>query len=962
VETTQLNNFPVITMPASSRIFRPANRHLLLITLILATLLPAILPPRATAATAPVPYQRGQEVYILGSHLDILEDKAGNLTINEISAPELAGKFFPSPNEKPNWGFSPSVFWARFSAAGNFDPDQQWLLELDYSLLDHVDIYLPRADGSYLLKKSGDLLPFREREIQNRNLLVSLPQSALTGSPIYLRIASGSTISLPMTIWSARAFLKSDHNEQFLLGIYYGIILLVIVYSLLLLITLREISYLYHLLFIVNFGMFQIIMNGTAYEYLWPDRANWNSQCLPLFIGLSCLGIALFSRKFLETTTTTPKLDQILRGIAIGSVIIASLPFFCSYRTAIRLAAGTSLVTIITIIICGAIRIGSGDRPARYFMAAWSLFFLGIIVMVLRAFGLLNNDLIYLYGPQVGSALTVILLALALADRIKITEQHNAEAQERYRSLFENSTEGMFRVSPTGKIIMVNPALAEMFGYSSPSELLAADLAIDKTSADAGSNARLRAELLGHGVIRNFETRMHRKDHNLLTVLINAYSIRDQKGQILYFEGMLADITERKKAEEMCIAKETAESANRAKSKFLATMSHEIRTPMNGVVGLTNLLLDMDVPQEFRKYLEMIKSSSDRLLTIINDILDFSRIETGHLQLEKIGFSLEDHLTPSLQILALKAREKQLALNWQFPPDLARPLYGDPNRLNQIIVNLVANAIKFTESGRIDLTIAAESSGASQVVLHGAVRDTGIGIRADQKELIFKEFTQADSSTARKFGGSGLGLAIATELAKLMDGRIWVEETPEEAPDQTGSIFRFSVVLGLAPGAPTPSREATPAGLQNHQDRLSILLADDEKINRVLTGAILKRRGWLVGEAENGREVLARLSEQDYDLVLMDLEMPEMDGLEATCLIRAGEQASGRHLPIIAMTAHAVAGYRQICLEAGMDDYISKPFEINDLLEVMAKYVPRLGQGFERPNQPPAPGATGASS
>jgi PAS domain S-box-containing protein len=945
-----------------NRFFRRPQQFLALITLILINFIPFAILTQATAASEPVSYRPSQEVYALGTHLDVLEDKTGSLTLNDISGPALAGKFMPSPDEKPNWGFTPSVFWARFSLVGDFDADQQWLLELDYSLLDHVDIFVPRTDGSYQLKKSGDHLPFLEREYQNRNLLVSLPRSAFSGSPIYLRVASESTISLPMTIWSARAFIKSDHNEQFMLGIYYGIILLVIVYSLLLLISLREISYSYHLLFIVNFGIFQIIMNGTAYEYLWPSRPDWNSQSLPLFIGLSCLGIALFTRKFLDTSTHLPKLDQLLRAIAIGSAIITSLPFLCSYRTAIQLAAATSLATIITIIICGAIRITRGDHPARYFMAAWSLFFLGIIMLVLRAFGLLNNSPVYLYAPQVGSAISVILLALALADRIKVTERQNTEAQERYRSIFENSTEGMFRATPQGRLIMANPALAAMFGFDSPPKLLATDLAIVKLCADPDNGTKLREELLDQGVIRNFESSMLRQDQSQLTVLINAYAIRNRKGQVIYFEGMLADITERKKSEELRLAKEAAESANQAKSKFLATMSHEIRTPMNGVVGLTNLLLGREVPNEERKYLEMIKSSADRLLTIINDILDFSRIEAGRLNLEKVAFNLEEHLTPSLQQLAVKAGEKQLPLTWKFPADLSSQLHGDPNRLNQIIVNLVANAIKFTESGRIELIIEAESFGCDQVVLQGALRDTGIGIKAEQKEMIFKEFTQADSSTARRFGGSGLGLAITTELVKLMDGRIWVEDAQPEESAPTGSIFRFTVVLGLAAEASSPRPRSLPSPRLDPPAHLHILLADDELINRVLAGAIMKQRGWQVTEAANGREAQERLAEHDYDLVLMDLEMPEMDGLEATRLIRAGERESGRHLPIIAMTAHAVTGYRQICLGAGMDDYISKPFEINDLLEVMAKHLPCPGLGREQTQQPPDHGATGPSA
>ena len=581
-------------------------------------------------------------------------------------------------------------------------------------------------------------------------------------------------------------------------------------------------------------------------------------------------------------------------------------------------------------------------------------------MLVLRAFGLLNNDLLYLCGPQIGSAITVVLLALALGDRIKITEQHNAEAQERYRSIFNNSTEGMFRATTGGKLVMVNPALAAMFGYANPTEVLATDLALEEIYADDASRNKLRDELLRQGVVRNFETKMHRKDCSLASVQINAYTIRDKNGNVLYFEGMLNDITERKKTEEMRLAKEAAECANRAKSKFLATMSHEIRTPMNGVLGLTNLLLDMDVPAEYRRYLEMIKASADRLLTIINNILDFSRIESGHLPLENIAFHLEGHLTQSLQVLALKAKEKQLNLTWKFPSDLPQPLYGDPNRLTQIVVNLVANAIKFTESGGIDAAFEVERLGTEQITLHGAISDTGIGILKEQKEMIFQEFTQADSSTSRKFGGSGLGLAIASELARLMRGRIWVEDGQASNSTPTGSVFHFTVVLDLTPQDSSPQPEETASALPPVPTQVRILLADDEKINRILAGEMMKKRGWQVTEAENGTEVLEKLADQKCDLILMDLEMPKMDGLETTRLIRAREQETGRHLPIIAMTAHAVTGYRQICLDAGMDDYISKPFEFDDLLRIMAKHLPSIDPPLAQGSQLPisAPNAT----
>ena len=926
-------------LPRGKVAFAPTARvaGLVIVFLFLFTL---ILPVISRAAAPPVVHQAGIEQYSLDLNLDILEDPEGTLTFNEVRRRDHADFFRPCLKRKPNWGFSSSVFWARFTLTNGFDKDKEWLLEFEYPLLNEITVFIPDGSGGYLARATGTSLPFPEREIKNRNLLVSIPHSGLSGGTFYVRVRSESTISLPMTLWSARAFIKADHHEQFILGVYYGIILVMIIYSVLLFAGLRERSYLYHLFFIINFGIFEMMMNGTAYEYLWPNQVWWNSHALPFFITLACIGACLFTRRFLESWKNHPLLDRSLVATAVVSGLASFFPFIVSYASSIKVAATLALVSITFILAAGAACLMRGCRQARWFMAAWTMFCLGIIILVFRAFGALNNEAFYFYGPQAGSALTVILLALALTDRIKLMQEKNLEVQLQYRSIFDNSIEGIFRLTAEGKIVMVNPALARMFGYESPEAVLVADPDISTSDLYVYPEHRdiLRRDLFSQGVVSNFETEMRHRDGHSVNVLINISAIRDPHGEVLFLEGIIADITERKRIEDMRMARNAATMANKAKSRFLAAMSHEIRTPMNGVIGFTDILAKMEMPADQRRYLGLVKDSADRLMRIINDILDFSKIEAGKFRLETIPFDLEATLASPLELLKIKARDKGLALKWHIEEGAPTRLLGDPTRLSQVVINLIDNAIKFTHKGEVKLLVSEESREENEVVLHFLVSDTGIGIKGDAARKIFEPFTQADDSTTRKYGGSGLGLAISAELVSLMGGRIWVAAGSGEGGG--GSMFHFTArfSLDIAPIVEVAAAtELTPAAISDRH--LNILLVDDEEINRILVSELLKQYGITVVEARSGRDALQNIADVSYDLVLMDVEMPEMNGFVVTKKIRSLE-GDGSRVPIIAMTAHAVDGYEEKCLESGMDGYISKPFNPDKLLEMIDRFCP----------------------
>jgi signal transduction histidine kinase/FixJ family two-component response regulator len=904
-----------------------------------------------SASTKPLNITDENGVYPIGLHADILKDTNQQWDIHDVTSSDIAQHFIPSRDESPGFGFTSSAYWLRFTLQNDLRRTSLFYIEVGYSLLDHIDFFHLSASGEYEIVKAGDSLPFHQRAINFRNFIFQVHLDPGETHTYYMRCETTSSMNIPLTLLTSSSLSERISTEQTMLGLYYGILFAMLFYNLFLFASIRDITYLYYVLFIGSYLLFQVSLNGTAFQYFWPNTLWWANNSLPLFIFMAYFFGTQFTRHILNTKVNAPKLNKILQFAGKVALVGMFLPFITSYAFSIRVATMLAM-SVILLIFTGFVCAAKGDRPARYYVIAWSVSMLGVAIFAMKTFGLLPHTFITNWGIQIGSAWEVVLLSLGLADRFRLLE---------------------------------------------------------------------------------------------------------------------AEMLERK------YAVESIESANRAKSTFLANMSHEIRTPMNAIIGMTELALNQNMAKKLRNYLTTIRTSANSLLKIINEILDFSKIEAGHLELEKIEFNLSEELKHLTDLFKKEAAEKNIELIINIDDDVPTALVGDPLRLRQVLVNFINNAIKFTEQGEIIIEVQPKKQTAINALLQFTVQDTGIGLTRKQLSGLFKPFSQADTSTTRKYGGTGLGLAISKLIIEKMSGTIHVDSFPKK-----GSVFGFTASFIKQPGAvhqtfvlprehygisvlladgnetsrmvnqkmltgfgcevtllksckeafeyisesasikekllflnfvpyedacfdalkqlnklpwkngkntiiftglgrekelieagisetssillnkpvlkeklfktiltalgvqlPLPAEKIlqsnTLQSIEKDFNGSHVLLVEDNKINQQVAQEILELSGFTVAIANSGQEALDAIEKEKFNAVLMDVQMPVMNGLEATGHIR--ENPDYKNLPIIAMTAHAMKGDREECLAAGMDDYLTKPFNPEDLIAKLSKYI-----------------------
>jgi PAS domain S-box-containing protein len=507
--------------------------------------------------------------------------------------------------------------------------------------------------------------------------------------------------------------------------------------------------------------------------------------------------------------------------------------------------------------------------------------------------------------------------------------QHNgdlSEQKEMFRIIFENSPSAITVTDSQERVVAWNRMAEKMLGMTQK------DL-FNKPVQDlypVEEWKRLRSmDIRKLGMLSDIVTKVVRQDGTLLDVNASISVLRNGEGKIIGSIGILYDISQQKLVErELVQAKMVAEEANHAKSVFLAKMSHEVRTPMNAVLGMLDLTLDTTLTEEQKDNLIVAKDAAQNLLSLINDILDLSRAEAGKVTIEEMEIQVPDIIKNVCKGLSVLARSKQIDLVWTIDPAIPRVLIGDAVRLRQVFMNLVSNAIKFTHQGKVMVNAKAESVTDKDCVIKFEVIDQGIGIPEKNLRTIFDVFTEAHNTTARRYGGTGLGLAICKKLVEMMRGQIWVDSV-----ESKGSTFHFTIIFGHRPNALLKLKENSigESGLTNalpeNVKHLRILVAEDNMINQKISVKICEKFGWTVTAVVNGQEVLDILNNQSFDVILMDDQMPVLDGVAATQVIRREEKQTGQHVPIIAMTANAMAGDRERYLQSGMDGYVSKPID-----------------------------------
>jgi PAS domain S-box-containing protein len=600
--------------------------------------------------------------------------------------------------------------------------------------------------------------------------------------------------------------------------------------------------------------------------------------------------------------------------------------------------------------------------------------------VVFAAAILLSDRAIYFLPNMFESVIFVLFLSFAsiiacavnFRARLLIVERNLAieQSEQKYRSIIDNSAEGIFQTTLDGKWLTLNKALAKILGYKNEHELMQVD--VNELYFNETDRVKLIEELKKHEQIENYRISLKRKDGTAALVSLNDRIVNDDGGGV-YLEGNISDITDQVKAEEERLhaekmLKQEKEKTEKlaveairlsgTKSKFLANMSHEIRTPMNGILGFLTLIEAgaYESTAELKQFSSNARQSAESLLEIINSILDLSKIEAGKVEIERVHFNLLNVIDQSISIVSAKASEKSIKIVKEIQHSTEYRLIGDTTKLRQIIINLLSNAVKFTRKGEIRLAVSTSPVVENEIELNVSVVDSGIGIPADKLSELFKPFSQVDGSESKQLGGTGLGLVICKEYVELLGGEINVESKPGK-----GSTFNFKIKCGVQPKSNyaetttsvsssdddfvlTQKIEFNGNGFKEKRSKYKVLLAEDNLINQKVSLKMLSAAGYNSSAVANGKEAVEAVAHGDFDLVLMDIQMPEIDGYMATEQIRSLKN-SKKNIPIIALTAHALIGDREKCLNAGMTDYIAKPVLGQDLIKKVDSIFKIKGNG-----------------
>jgi two-component system sensor histidine kinase/response regulator len=783
--------------------------------------------------------------FVMTPYLEFLEDPSDSLGIDDVQKPEVASRFRPVGNvDRWNLGLTRSAYWVRWS----WRNDSQHPVERFFSreFLKEADFYLQSKDGSFEVLNLGSRRPFANQPIANRDIVVPLRLEPGQTQIVYTRL-KGLAVVIELQLWQPNVFNSEQKADYIFHALYFGMVLGLAAYNLLLFFVLRKSEYLLYVGYVVTLSLLLATNNGLSREFLWP-KDPWPSNYAVEFGMLASMALALqFSRLMLRTAVLLPRFDKVMRALAWGMVLLmAVLPFNAAEIN--RNSSAILGVGLVSLLAVSTWLMVLGQRMAIFFFAAFSMPIAGTVLLILQNEKVLNGGFLVQNGLQIGSAIEMLVLAFALADRFNTARKEKELAQR-------------------------NALLAEQ---------------------------------------------------EALRVQQQAFEEQQKLvGELQASQTQLA------------AAVHTAERASNAKSEFLSMVSHELRTPLAGVLGMLNLSLRENLQASLRERLLRAQSSAHMLHSIVNDLLDITLLDTGRLKTHIAPYAVRTVVDELRFSFEERAQEKQLGLQFSIDSQVPAWLLGDAQRIKQILMNVLSNAIKFTERGEVRVSVSCEgmSDSAAQgapITLRLQVEDTGIGMDEATQSKLFQSFEQGDRSSTRKFEGLGLGLSISQQLAQLMGGRLEVQSTLG-----VGSAFTLVLPQPLAasphvdplPGNPLPVSQATHPQLTG----LRVLVAEDVPTNQFIIESLLSEMGHHVTLADNGELCLQALISEPHDLILMDGRMPVMDGLTATRHIRAGsyegQKIEDTRIPVIALTANVSDKDRANFIDAGADDFLGKPID-----------------------------------
>lgn len=712
----------------------------------------------------------------------------------------------------PALGFISHPIWFHLSI-DNQSSVRRWLLEGGRAHMDHLDLFLFSEDGELIEAiEHGNALPWSERPYPSNRAVFPINLEPDTRYQVILRAQALGAVEMPLHLFTPEQFTRHESRMQQFSGLYFGAVLVMILFNFLLLIAIRDKAYLFYVLYLSCLGTYLLTRQGLTFELLWPAYPEINNPLRAVSGSLTTAFALLFSAHFLRLHDVRPILARTITVISLG---MGTLGLSALIDPEIALKFATLMPSLLIFFGIGAaiIRIRDGFTPAKFFLLSFAPMGALVVLFVMKTFSIIDSNWFLDHAIEVGSVTEAWLLSFALAYRFTMLKQDNERIQR------EATVELERRVAE--RTSELNEALS-------------------------------------------------------------------------------------------------------ARSEFLAVMSHEIRTPLNGILGTVDMLKDGPMNPEQQRKIHIIEQSGNSLLSLINDILDYSRIESGKLRISEEHFNLPGLIRESMALFEHRARLNGNSTMLKLHSDLGTLCHGDPLRLRQILVNLISNAVKFTENG--DITVRATRSDENPDYVTFEVEDTGVGIASPHLPHLFEHFQQGDASTSRKHGGAGLGLAICRQLVELMGGEIGVRSLRGK-----GSCFWFRLPL---PGVAEQQQPAEPSPPDQPLDPHRLLIVDDNHVNLLVAQGLAKKLGHEVEVAESGPEAIAVLlnDSRAFDLVLMDCEMPDMDGFDtAREIIRLQKEGRVTTIPVVALTAHAVPDKIRACHEAGMVSHIAKPINSEKL-------------------------------